>query len=212
MFWTHLVYYLLLIVVLLGGLFINILGLPGLWIMLLGVIVYTWATGFGGEVGWATLWVLFGIAALAEFVEMFLGSAGAKKAGGSRRAMMGAVIGALVGGIFLTGLIPIPIVGTIIGVCLGAFLGAGIVELMVRGGDIEGSLRVGTGAAKGRFLGLLSKLAFGALMLLIALVAAFPSRSSTATATTAPAPLTNIAPASQAVPVPSSAPATPTGG
>jgi uncharacterized protein YqgC (DUF456 family) len=75
--------------------------------------------------------------------------------------------------VFLTALIPIPVVGTIIGVCLGAALGAGIVELIVRR-DLEQSIRVGSGAFKGRLLGLVSKLAIGAVMLLIAMICGFP--------------------------------------
>jgi len=95
-----------------------------------------------------------------------------KKAGGGKRAMIGGLVGGLLGGYFI---IPnsIPIIGTIIGILLGSFIGASGFELL--GGKEAGhSIRVGYGAAKGRFQGMLLKGAIGALMFLIILVAAFP--------------------------------------
>jgi uncharacterized protein YqgC (DUF456 family) len=171
--WHDIVYYILLIVLLLTGLLINVLTLPGLWLMAASYGAYALLTGWNRFVGWPSLIAMAVLATIAEVVELTAGSAGAKKAGASKRAMIAAVVGGMVGAVFLTALIPIPIVGTIIGVCLGAALGAGIVELMVRR-DLEQSIRVGTGAFKGRLLGIVSKLVFGAVMLLIAMICGFP--------------------------------------
>src|SRR4051812_34741140 len=110
MFWMHVGYYLLLLALLVAGLFVSILGLPGLWLMVGSAWGYAWLTGIGHYVGWATLWVLLGLAFSAEIAEFAAGSAGAKRAGGSRRAMFGAIVGALIGGFLLS--IPIPVVGT----------------------------------------------------------------------------------------------------
>jgi uncharacterized protein YqgC (DUF456 family) len=185
------IYYTLLLVALLFGLFVNILGLPGLWLMVASVGLYAWLTGFGAYVGWATLWTLIGLALAAEVVEFVAGGSGAKAAGGSGKAMWGAIVGALLGGFLLT--IPVPIIGTIIGVCAGAFLGASIVTISERG-DVLHSTRVGWGAAKGRFWGILSKLAFGAVMLVVAAVVALPL--GRAAETVSPAPLPATVPAS----------------
>jgi hypothetical protein len=81
------------------------------------------------------------------------------------------VIGAFLGAIFFS-VIPIPIVAQIVGACVGAFVGAAIMEFSDK--DLSHSLRVGVGAAKGRFWGIVGKLGVGIVMLIIAAVAALP--------------------------------------
>ena len=168
------VYYLLLIALLVTGLFVNLLGLPGLWMMLASAAGYAWVTGWDRHVGWPSLAVLLVLAVIAEGVEFLAGSAGAKKAGGSKRGMIGAIVGGLLGGFFLTFLVPIPILGTIVGVCVGTFIGAWAVELMV-GKEMDHSVQIGFGAAKGRLLGTLLKSLFGVAMLIVAAATAFPT-------------------------------------
>jgi uncharacterized protein YqgC (DUF456 family) len=200
-------YYFILFLVLLIGLAINLLGLPGLWLMVAGFGIYAFATGWNVFVGWPSLIALLVLALLAEVVELFAGAAGATAAGGRTRGMIGAVVGGFIGAIGFS-FIPVPVVAQIVGACLGAFIGAGVMEYSDR--DLAHSLRVGYGAAKGRFWGIVSKLAFGVVMLIVALAAAFPyvraPRSPIATtpttlrATTQPAtiptslPTTTLAP------------------
>ncbi len=188
-------YYILTLIAMLTGMFLSILGLPGIWLMVGAVGVYAWLTRFQQFVGTTSLIVLVVIALLAEAVEFLAGSAGAKKAGGSKRAMMGAVIGALIGGIFLS-VIPVPVISTIVGACLGAFIGAAVVELMIFK-DVDRSLRVGVGAAHGRFLGILGKLIFSIIIFVIAAIVAFPVARATATAPVPLPPAT--APATQSL-------------
>jgi uncharacterized protein len=164
------VWYLVLAVVLAVGWFINILGLPGLWVMIAAAGAYAWCTGFY-YLNWWHLGILVGIGVIAEIVEFVAGGAAARKAGGSGRATWGAIIGGVIGAIFFT--IPFPIIGTIIGACLGAFLGAYLTEYTVRG-ETGHLMRVGWGAAKGKFLGIVSKLAFGVAILFVALIAGIP--------------------------------------
>jgi uncharacterized protein len=191
-------YYFLMICVLVLGLFLNVLTLPGLWVMVAGYGVYAYLTGWDVYVGWPSLVTTAVLATVAEVVELAAGSAGARKAGASKRAMFAAVIGALIGGLFLTALIPIPIVGTIIGVCLGAALGAGIVELMIVP-DVMRSIRVGTGAFKGRLMGILSKLVIGVIMMGVMMLAGLPTgarRRIAPAPTTAPTMVPTTVPAS----------------
>jgi len=164
-------WYLLLIVVQFIGLFFTLLGLPGVWLMVAGLAGFAWITKFGHYVGWPGLITAIALAVIAESMEFVAGSAGAKKAGASRRGMIGAMVGALVGGFLFS--IPVPILGTIFGVCFGAFLGAAIVEMGVVG-DAGHAGRVGWGAAKGRFWGIVIKLVFGVLILIVTIVVAFP--------------------------------------
>src|SRR4051794_34013721 len=193
-------YYLILLAVLFTGLFVNVLGLPGLWLMVGALALYGWLSGagFGDYVGWPSVITVAAIALVAEVVEFMAGSAGAKQAGGSKRAGVGAIVGALIGGFLFS--IPVPVVGTIIGVCLGAFAGAAIAQLTVAQ-DVAHSFRVGAGAAKGRFYGIVSKLAFGMVILIISMISAFPIRSrATASGSTSTAPTTPVIPTTTTAP------------
>jgi len=94
--------------------------------------------------------------------------------GGSGDLWGGILFAALVGGIFGTALIPIPIVGSVLGVCMGAFAGALGVELLT-GRELHHSVRSGRGAAVGRFFGILIKLSIGVAIYATIAAAAFVS-------------------------------------
>lgn len=162
--------YVLLLIAVLAGLFINILGLPGLWLMVVAVIGYAWATDFA-YIGWWTIGIIIALGLLAELVEFFAGAAGSAKAGGSKRGMAGAIIGGVVGGIVGTPIFPV--VGTIIGSIIGCALGAYLIETSVGKTHTEAT-SISIGAAKGRFVGLVAKSAFGIVMGLLAAVFGLP--------------------------------------
>src|SRR4051812_37786406 len=166
----HLLAYGILLLVCLGGIFITLMGLPGLWVMVAAGLIYGWYTGFQ-YVGVWTLVSLGVIAGVAELIEFLAGSAGAKKAGGSRSAAWGALIGGLLGALLLT--IPVPIIGTTIGLCIGVFAGALIGEMSVRD-DAAHSIRVGFAATKARIYAIIIKLLFSIAMLAIAAIKAIP--------------------------------------
>ena len=165
------VYYILMFVVLLAGLVITIMTLPGLWLILAAAAGYAWLTHWH-YVGWKTLVALLVIAGLGEVVELAFSASGAKQSGGTKRGAWGALIGGVLGGLFLS-IIPIPIISTLIGVCMGTFWGAMIGELS-GGREAMDSAFVGVGAAKGRLLGTLAKLALGGIMFATVLVVGFP--------------------------------------
>ena len=164
-------WYLLLLTVQIFGLLFTLLGLPGLWVMVAAVAGYAWVTTFNVYVGWPGLGTVLALAVVAELVEFLASSSGAKQAGGSRRAMIGGIVGAVIGGIVFS--IPVPILGTIFGVCAGAFVGAAVMEMGVAG-DPGKAGRVGWGAAKGSFYGIVLKLIFGVAILITTAVVAFP--------------------------------------
>jgi uncharacterized protein YqgC (DUF456 family) len=172
MHWLFWLYFLLLLVTDIIGLILAAFTLPGLWLMLAGAAIYAWLT-HGEYLGKHTLIVLLVLTAGAELAEIFLGGAGAKKAGASRWGIFGGLIGGIIGGFCLTGVIPIPILGTVIGICLGSFLGAFVIE-MALGQPLSQSALIGYGAAKGKFTGILSKVAIGVIMLLITFCEAPP--------------------------------------
>jgi uncharacterized protein YqgC (DUF456 family) len=163
-------YYILLILISMGALALVVLTLPGLWLMTAAAAVYALLT-HEHYVGRDSLIALFLLSLIGEILEFFAGGAMAKRAGGSRSGAWGAIVGGIIGGII--GSFVLPIVLTIVGICIGSFVGAAAFELL-GGGQADLAVRVGWGAAKGRFVGMMMKLAIGAVMAGIILVTAFP--------------------------------------
>lgn len=126
--------------------------LPGAPLLFLGLIVAAWAEDFQyiSTVGIA---VLGGLAVLTYLVDIVAGALGARRFGASKRAIVGATFGALVGLFF-----GIP------GVLLGPFLGALAAELTVAG-NLKSSGKSGLGATLGMLVGTLAKLAIAFTML-----------------------------------------------
>lgn len=175
--------YLLLLVVMGGGLLLAVLQLPGLWLMLAAAGVYAWATA-GAFIGVKTMVLLLAIVVVAEVVETLATALGARRAGASKTAMLLSMVGAVVGGIALT-LIPVPVLGTLTGVCLGAFGGAMAGELL-RGRNAEQSVKSGLGAVIGRLLGTAAKLTLGFAIFIIVAAIGWPGAGSVAGGAVAP--------------------------
>ncbi len=194
--------YFLLIVACAAGLFINLLGLPGIWLIVLAAIGFGSATGIGIYIGWAAILGSMAIGLVAEVVEFFAAAAGTRQAGGSKRGMAGALLGGLLGAIAFSVLIPIPILGTIIGAIAGCGLGAFLIEWGWVGSDSRQSAAIAAGAAKGRFIGMVLKSVFGILMTGIVLLDALPLHRNT----TAPAVIPSTTPTSLPTTAPSSNP------
>lgn len=163
--------YLALLLACVAGLFLNLLGLPGIWLIVVAAMLYGWLIGY---IGLWTIVALVLLGVLAELVEFLAGAAGSKSAGGSKRGMAGAVLGGLVGGILGT-FIPIPVLGTILGSVAGCFGGAYAVEWYI--GKTHGdAARISYGAAKGRIFGLVAKSIFGCAMAATAAIVGLPIR------------------------------------
>src|SRR5947207_15604072 len=101
------------------GLVLVPLGLPGLWIMVAGIVGYGWLTDFR-SVGVATIGAALGLAFLGEIVEAWLGFRLARAYGGSRRGARGAVAGGVVGG---AAGVALPVFGGGVGGVVGVFVG-----------------------------------------------------------------------------------------
>ena len=151
----------------LAGLAMIPLGLPGLWVMVGGILVYGWLTGFR-SVGVATIVIVLGIAFLGEIIDSWLGFRFAKRYGGSSRSGWGALIGGLVG----AGVgVPIAIIGSVIGAFIGSFIGAALFEFSYsRHAGI--ATRAGWGAVVGRAAAGAAKIALGVVIAVVGLFAA----------------------------------------
>ncbi len=157
----------LLIVCCLLGLLLVPLGLPGLWVMVLGVIAFGWLTKFV-SVGIGLIALVVGLAFAGEVVEWWVGFRVAKKYGGSHRAAWGALIGGVIGA--FVG-VPLPIVGSVIGALVGAFIGAAVLEY-TRAAHGRAAMNAGWGAVIGRAAATALKVAIGLVIAVVAIFAA----------------------------------------
>ena len=149
------------------GLVLVPLGLPGLWVMVAGVVGYGWLTGFR-SVGVATIAVVLGLAFLGEIIEAWLGFRFARTFGGSRRSAWGALVGGIVGAVMG---VPVPIVGSVIGAFLGSFAGAALFEYSVSRTP-DTAVRAGWGAVVGRATAAAAKIALGVVIAVLGVIAA----------------------------------------
>jgi uncharacterized protein len=149
------------------GLLLIPLGLPGLWVILLGILGYGYLTDFQTLSVWF-LGLMIVLAILGEVFESWVGFSYAKKYGGSSRAGWGALVGGLVGAIMG---VPIPIIGSVIGGFVGAFAGAALFEY-TRVKKLEGSAKAGWGAVLGRAAAVAVKTGIGVVMVVWALFVA----------------------------------------
>lgn len=145
-----------------AGLVLAPLGLPGLWVMVLGTVAYGWMTDFR-TIGVVTLAVVMGLAVVGEIAEAWLGFRYARRYGGSSRAGWGALLGGIVGAVIG---VPVPLIGSVIGAFVGSFAGAAAFEYL-------GSWRAGTalsagwGAVLGRAAAAAAKIALGMVMVVV---------------------------------------------
>jgi len=143
------------------------LGLPGLWVMVAGILGYGWLTDFR-TVGVVTIAVALGLAFLGEIIEFWIGFRLTARYGGSRRAGWGALAGGIVGA--LVG-VPVPIIGSVIGAFVGSFAGAALLEYL-RAWSPDGAVRAGWGAVLGRVAGAAVKIALGVVLAVVGIFAA----------------------------------------
>jgi uncharacterized protein YqgC (DUF456 family) len=129
-------------------------GLPSTPLVLVAAIghkLYFKETG----AGWIVMTLLVLITAVALIMDYLASIYGAKQFGATRKGMVGAIVGGIVGLFF-----------NLPGILLGPFLGAALFEMM-GGREARPALKAGVGATLGLFVGAVGKvLCCGAMMLL----------------------------------------------
>jgi hypothetical protein len=175
--WLHPLFGVLLVLACVVCWALNVLGLPGNWLVVAVSSIYAYFGPAQGrlDLDWGVIGAL-GILALAgEAVEFFAGAVGAKQAGGSKRGAVLALAGSLLGGIL--GLFvgtPIPVIGQLVAAVLFAGLGAlggAVLGEQWKGRKLDESLRIGQAAFWSRLLGTLGKSLIGTVMLMLVVAA-----------------------------------------
>ncbi|HET8713957.1 MAG TPA: DUF456 domain-containing protein [Gemmatimonadales bacterium] len=150
-----------------GGLLLVPLGLPGLWVMAGGILVFGWLTDFR-SLSVTLIALVLALAFVGEVIESWLGFRFARRYGGSSRSGWGALAGGIVGAIVG---VPIPIIGSVIGAFLGSFLGAAAFEYSASR-RLDVATRAGWGAVLGRAAAAAAKIGLGVIIAVIAAYAA----------------------------------------
>ncbi|WP_382171278.1 DUF456 domain-containing protein [Hydrogenophaga luteola] len=125
--------------------------LPGTVLVWGGIVLGAWIDDFQ-RVGTATLVVVTVLAALAWVLDYVAGLLGARKAGASRQALLGAAIGTVVG-LFMG----------VVGVLFMPLVGAALGEYLAQK-DQTRAVRVGVATWLGIMLGLLAKVVLAFVM------------------------------------------------
>jgi len=150
--WTILWWVLACLIIIAGLAGTVVPALPGVPLVFLGLFIGAWIGHFA-VVGWVTVGILAGLAAIAWIIDFLAAAAGARYLGASSRAFWGATIGAITGIFF-----------GIVGMLLGPFIGAVVGELS-GGSNMKQSGRAGLGAWIGMILATAAKLAIAFLMI-----------------------------------------------
>ncbi len=157
--------------------FLNLVAMPGNWIVVALVALFAWLGPEEGRVSLhlGTVVAAFVLALSGEGVEFAAGAFGASRAGASRRATLysigGSVTGALLGAFI--GL-PVPLIGPILAAVLFGGLGAtagAIYAERTNGRPWRESWTIGRAAFVGRTLGTAGKSIIGLMIVLWVVVA-----------------------------------------
>lgn len=140
-------------VMLVIGIILTLVGLPGNLLILLAAVSYGWHEDFA-HLTYGSLLTLAGLWLSGELMDFLASIMGAKKERASGKATAAAFLGAITGGIVGTGILPI--IGTIIGSIVGGFSASYYVEYKYAN-DKEKALQVAKGVVKGQLLGMLIK-------------------------------------------------------
>jgi uncharacterized protein len=126
--------------------------LPGTALVLAGMVLGAWIDGFT-RVGGVTVGVLVALALVSWVLEYVAGLMGAKRAGASRQALIGAALGTVVG-LFMG----------LVGVFFMPLVGAAVGEYLARR-DEQRAMRVGVATWLGILVGMAAKVGIAFVMI-----------------------------------------------
>lgn len=151
--------------VLFSFLCLNLLSLPGNWLMLSILALVAWVAP-DGRIDWSFVGYMAALALLGEVLELAAQIIGGKRRGASKAGNLGGIVGSIGGAIlgvpFGLGL------GSLVGALFGAWLGCFIVERL-RHPDPTAASAAAWGVFWGRSIGLIGKLAIGATIIVMSI-------------------------------------------
>jgi len=146
-------------------LWLNLLSLPGNWLMLGTLALLAWL-GPAGRITWAFVGLMAAAAVLGEVLELAAQLIGGKRGGASGAGNFGGVVGSIAGAILLA---PFALgLGSLVGALFGAWLGCFIVERL-RQESHQRAAEAAWGAFWGRSFGLVGKSAIGATIIVMSI-------------------------------------------
>ncbi len=173
--WLPVLYWILVLVMLIGVIGAVIPALPGMTLVLGAMVVWGFVVGFKSLA--LALGVAIAALVLSLAIDYLAGVLGAQRAGASRWGQIGAVIGMLLG---LFGLLPflptgIPLLGLLLGTVVGAFVG----EYLHRGNlqflpRVKQSFKVGVAIVVGTLIGNLLQGLLALISVIVFLVTTWP--------------------------------------
>jgi uncharacterized protein len=134
-------FFLIIFVLLFGGLILSFVNLPGAWIIWIGILLTAIVKGFENIPLWFVILTFF-LALVVGIIDNFIIPLAAKKYGGGKWGMLGGVLGAFFGFIFFN----LP------GLLMGPFLGAFAFEYYIAKKERGDAIRAGTGSFIGVIL------------------------------------------------------------
>ncbi len=150
-------------IILIAGVMVIPFGIAGTFVIVADALIYGLITGFE-KITLPFVGLLLGIAVAVEIIEAVFGAVLAKKYGGTKWAMAGAVIGGFIGAVLGT---PVtPIIGTFLGAFVGAFVGAFLLHGLSTA-DWNEALNVGLGAFFGAVSGKFTKIIVAIIMVVM---------------------------------------------
>ena len=143
------------------GVILTFLALPGVWLVFIGVLIVA-KIGKFLIITPTILIVLFILSLLSTFIDNIVIALGAKKLGGSKYGMIGAILGVFIGAL----------IAHIPGMFIGSFLGATLGEYIFAKKDLNKSVKAGLGSFIGVITSIVLKVGFciGMIIYILTLV------------------------------------------
>ncbi len=132
--------------------------LPGTTLVLAAAFLHRFVFSPGNSIGWISIVAIAALYALSIFVDVTSSAVGAKRFGASRLAMIGSVVGALVGIFFGP-------IGIIAGPLGGALIGEVIAQRSRQ--DLPKTMKVGYGTVVGTLVGILGRMGIALVMVTV---------------------------------------------
>jgi uncharacterized protein len=151
-------------------LLLHLFGLPANWLILAALGFWNWGHA-DMAAGWFFFAVLIALCVIGELVEFAAQLWGARQFGGSKRGAWAAILGAIIGGVmgapFFFGL------GALPGSLIGAFTASLLVELS-QGYSLAAARHAAWGAMWNKIFGMVVKVGLGVLMISLSFAHVWP--------------------------------------